>query len=1254
MKNAKRFIAALATFAITLSFVVSNSALVSAGTFSDVPSSSPFYTYIENLASAGVVSGDRGVYNPFGNATRGELSKMVVNASQFPINSSAGPSFADVPSSNPFYNFVETAKVNAWVNGYADGTFRPNAQVTRAEAMKIIVNSLGIPTQSPSSPSFADVPRSNPFYQFVEGGRTAGLASPNAFYRPDALITRQEIAKLVSVAMEYTPGQEPVDTPVDSGNVVTVNISPSTPAAQTIPKNANNIVFLSVDITAGAVEDVEITSLNLSLLGLGSDDDFTAVKVFDGVKQLGSDKTFASEEDVARFNLAVEPIVVPAGTTKTIDLRADLAGGAISNNENYFAIISPDDFEAFGATTGGSVDVTGAFPVVGNTMRLGNIEVAEITFEELSLSDKNAEIGEMEQVVTKFKLDVDGGAGDEDVLLQALTLEQKGSAKTDEVVNISLWVGNEQVGETIPTLDSRDQVTFDLSGLPDGGLLLRDGESRVFRVKADLIDGIGSTVYFELDEASDVVALGTTYGFGVSISDSPLFDDSSLVNNYVTIEGGDLAFAFFSVADTVSNDIEDYAFGTLRITNNGEPITIEDMTLYLNYSGAGASGTDITDVKFVGPNGTVSGPVDPSNAASPVEMSFPDDFDVAAGTTVEYTLQADIEQEAPAGAEYYFTLDLSTNAPSTEGITSGDNDAADITPSSNITTQAQVIEIAGLTVTSIAQASDSLVADTDSAEFIRVSLRAGDSEAVTITDLSFDVTAAAGASIDDLQSAAVYVSYDGGQTEILKEGNVNPDGSTIAFNDLDEDGFAGIALAAGEEAVVIVRADVAGDLTANNGTIQLALGTGSITAEDSDFDQISEVNGNTANGPTLTLVDSGELIINSTSRTADEALYVAGASNVEFAAFTIEGEHEKVDIDDLTLTITGGFSNDGGASWNSRTVDSVSLWYEDGSPVKFDNGTNALLAGITQSGSDAGVVDFSDLNLIAEDGSEDVIIIKANLRTVGTDSNDTAVDGAAVSITIANKSDINAKGFSSGQSITGTALDFTSPVVEDMIVVGSYPVLTLAADSPTSFGTNTNEEVFRFTVTNPANESSSDLWIKAIAVATDLTVSSDADIEVSNYRMYDGSTSNKLLTTCTDTSLGGVTANSGSAELAICNFENASGSGITNDVAGFEVANGDSESLVLRTDISGNVGTGINSIKFKIPYFGDSSSTLNTAESTVSGISTYDLLEAGTNTFAKGASNSHALIWLDEEGDTLLHYLDTESIDFSSNRLSNL
>ena len=79
-----------------------------------------------------------GTFRPYANATRGQLSKIIVLSQGWPINTAGGPHFSDVAESDTFYGYIETAYNHAIINGYGDHTFRPGNSATRGQISKIV------------------------------------------------------------------------------------------------------------------------------------------------------------------------------------------------------------------------------------------------------------------------------------------------------------------------------------------------------------------------------------------------------------------------------------------------------------------------------------------------------------------------------------------------------------------------------------------------------------------------------------------------------------------------------------------------------------------------------------------------------------------------------------------------------------------------------------------------------------------------------------------------------------------------------------------------------------------------------------------------------------------------------------------------------------------------------------------------------------------------------------------------------------
>ena len=142
---------------VTLAFTRAPVTPPATGTFADVAPSNVFYALIETAAAHSVVSGytcggvnpQTGQNEPCDNAhhpyfrpsnpvTRGQLAKIVVNAAGWTLLYVQTPTFRDVPTTDVFSPFIETAACRSIISGYDDGTFRPNNAAFRSQIAKIV------------------------------------------------------------------------------------------------------------------------------------------------------------------------------------------------------------------------------------------------------------------------------------------------------------------------------------------------------------------------------------------------------------------------------------------------------------------------------------------------------------------------------------------------------------------------------------------------------------------------------------------------------------------------------------------------------------------------------------------------------------------------------------------------------------------------------------------------------------------------------------------------------------------------------------------------------------------------------------------------------------------------------------------------------------------------------------------------------------------------------------------------------------
>ena len=107
-------------------------------TFTDVPENQWYSEAVITLAGMGVVNGYLdGTFRPDAPITRAEFVTMAVNFAK--AGNGTYCSFADVSQDMWYYGAVAKASEKGWIGGYPDGTFGPERYITRAE-VTIIIN----------------------------------------------------------------------------------------------------------------------------------------------------------------------------------------------------------------------------------------------------------------------------------------------------------------------------------------------------------------------------------------------------------------------------------------------------------------------------------------------------------------------------------------------------------------------------------------------------------------------------------------------------------------------------------------------------------------------------------------------------------------------------------------------------------------------------------------------------------------------------------------------------------------------------------------------------------------------------------------------------------------------------------------------------------------------------------------------------------------------------------------------------------
>jgi parallel beta-helix repeat protein len=183
--------------------------------FKDVPAGYWAKGYIEALASKNIIAGfPDGSFKPNEPVTRAQFATIITKALT-PAAKRTAIDFKDVQSNFWAYAAIKSAYQSQFVSGYPDGTFKPQQQIPRVQALVSLANGLGLTansqnvltfyTDAAQIPSYATAPvAAATVRQLVINYPTVKQLSPNRE------ATRAEVAAFVYQALVNAGRAEPI------------------------------------------------------------------------------------------------------------------------------------------------------------------------------------------------------------------------------------------------------------------------------------------------------------------------------------------------------------------------------------------------------------------------------------------------------------------------------------------------------------------------------------------------------------------------------------------------------------------------------------------------------------------------------------------------------------------------------------------------------------------------------------------------------------------------------------------------------------------------------------------------------------------------------------------------------------------------------------------------------------------------------------------------------------------------------------
>ena len=488
----------MANFSTKLASTVSAAAIVaSAMGASLVSAASEFLPYAEALAAKKVINSQNAEsgYRLNDQITRAELAKVAANLGGYTAVKCTGNVYTDVTASlGDLCDAIETLAA-AKVISTASNTFRPTANVTRAEMTKMILGALAVAPSSTSA-GYSDVNSSlGDLEGFINAAAEKNIVNKATYFRPNATGSRGEVFKIAARAagLDVTTPVDPAKPGATTGNISVTSVGSAT--AQYVPRNASSVKVGTIKVTATG-GDVALQSLVITRSGLGASTD---VESSNGIRAAIDGKIVSSNgyynSSSQQGNIYFTPaITIKNGESKNIDILVSLNNNAEVNSQHQFSITS--------------VNTQTITPV---TLGLINTTAYKTGVVRASLSNKASEVkpGSKDQRLISVRIQ----PTDRDITLDGFAVTRDNTTGgnvtrptndlTKSFNNVTVLQNGKAVGKATVTADK-----IFVSGL---NTPVKVGSTATFDLRADvLLDGVNNGVSLKIEDSSDVSAKETS------------------------------------------------------------------------------------------------------------------------------------------------------------------------------------------------------------------------------------------------------------------------------------------------------------------------------------------------------------------------------------------------------------------------------------------------------------------------------------------------------------------------------------------------------------------------------------------------------------------------------------------------------------------------------------------------------------------------------------------------------------------------
>ncbi len=185
---------------IITSLILVTPRIVTANTYNDLPKVNRNYTAVEYLSEIGIINGyPDGSFKPDNPVNRVEFLKLVLESSEVKTDVSDPTGFPDVKNDQWYSKYVRKAYKEGWIEGYPDGTFKPEQSINKVEALKIIgqIQKWKTPENPETSP-FMDIDLDEWYAPYISYAKDKNyLEETTINFIPETKYSRAKISELL-------------------------------------------------------------------------------------------------------------------------------------------------------------------------------------------------------------------------------------------------------------------------------------------------------------------------------------------------------------------------------------------------------------------------------------------------------------------------------------------------------------------------------------------------------------------------------------------------------------------------------------------------------------------------------------------------------------------------------------------------------------------------------------------------------------------------------------------------------------------------------------------------------------------------------------------------------------------------------------------------------------------------------------------------------------------------------------------------